>query len=102
MRMILGLTAAVALAGSPPTADRMAAIKAPVLGLYGGNDARINATIPATDSTMKALGKPYETHIFEGAGHGFLRGQDGNAPNMAAAAAAWPKTIAFFRAKLGE
>ena len=80
----------------------MAAIKAPVLGLYGGNDARINATIPATDSTMKALGKSYEHHIFDGAGHGFLRGQDGNAPNATAAAAAWPKTIAFFRAKLGK
>lgn len=97
-----GLGASVVYYGSPPSADQMAAIKAPVLGLYGGNDARINATIPATDSTMKALGKSYESHIFEGAGHGFLRGQDGNAPNTAAAAAAWPKTIAFFRAKLGK
>jgi len=97
-----GLGASVVYYGSPPTADQMAAIKAPVLGLYGGNDARINATIPATDSAMKALGKPYESHIFEGAGHGFLRGQDGNAPNTAAAAAAWPTTIAFFRANLGK
>ena len=97
-----GLGASVVYYGSPPTADQMATIRAPVLGLYGGNDARINATIPATDSTMKTLGKSYEHHIFEGAGHGFLRGQDGNAPNAAAAAAAWPKTIAFFRAKLGK
>lgn len=97
-----GLGASVVYYGSPPTADQMAAIEAPVLGLYGGNDARINATIPATDSTMKTLGKSYEHHVFEGAGHGFLRGQDGNAPNAAAAAAAWPKTIAFFRAKLGR
>jgi carboxymethylenebutenolidase len=80
----------------------MAAIKAPVLGLYGGNDARINATIPATDSAMKQLGKSYEYHIFEGAGHGFLRGQDQNPANLAASQAAWPKTIAFFREKLGK
>ncbi len=97
-----GLGASVVYYGSPPSADQMAAIKAPVLGLYGGNDARINATIPATDSTMKTLGKSYEHHIFEGAGHGFLRGQDNNAPNTAAATAAWPMTIAFFRAKLGK
>ncbi|MDA1082062.1 MAG: dienelactone hydrolase family protein [Gemmatimonadetes bacterium] len=96
-----GLSASVVYYGSPPTADEMASIKAPVLGLYGGNDARINATIPATDSAMKRLGKSYEYQIFEGAGHGFLRGQDGNEPNTVAAKAAWPKTVAFFKEKLG-
>lgn len=96
-----GLTASVVYYGSPPNTEQMAAIKAPVLGLYGGNDARINATIPATDSTMKRLGKSYEYQIFEGAGHGFLRAQDGNAANAAAATAAWPRTIAFLRGKLG-
>ena len=95
------LGASVVYYGSPPTPEEMAAIKAPVLGLYGGSDARINATIPATDSAMKRLGKSYEYHIFEGAGHGFLRGQDGNEPNTAASRAAWPKTIAFLRSKLG-
>ena len=97
-----GLGASVVYYGSPPTAEQMAAIKAPVLGLYGGNDARINATIPATDSAMKKLNKPYEYFIFEGAGHGFLRGQDQSPVNQKAAAEAWPKTVAFFRAKLGK
>ncbi len=97
-----GLAASVVYYGSPPTPEQMANIKAPVLGLYGGNDARINATIPATDSTMKRLGKSYEYQIFEGAGHGFLRGQEGSDANRAAAIAAWPRTIAFFRAKLGN
>ena len=96
------LGASVVYYGSPPTADEMAAIKAPVLELYGGSDARINATIPATDSTMKRLGKSYEYHIFDGAGHGFLRGQDGNEPNTAASKQAWPRTVAFLRAKLGS
>jgi carboxymethylenebutenolidase len=96
------LGASVVYYGSPPSAEQMTAIKAPVLGLYGGNDARINATIPATDSTMKRLNKSYEYQIFDGAGHGFLRGQDNNPPNAAAAALAWPRTIAFFRDKLGR
>ena len=96
------LGASVVFYGSPPTPEAMAQIKAPVLGLYGGNDARINATIPATDSTMKRLGKSYEYHIFDGAGHGFLRGQDGNEPNTAASIQAWPKTVAFLRTHLGK
>jgi carboxymethylenebutenolidase len=95
------LGASVVYYGSPPNAEQMASIKAPVLGLYGGNDARINATIPAADSAMKKLGKSYEYHIFDGAGHGFLRAQDGNEANTAASQQAWPKTIAFFKAKLG-
>lgn len=96
------LAASVVYYGSPPSAEQMAAIKAPVLGLYGGNDARINATIPATDSSMKRLGKSYESHIFDGAGHGFLRAQDNNESNAAASAKAWPITIAFFREHLGQ
>jgi carboxymethylenebutenolidase len=97
-----GLSAAVVFYGSPPNADAMANIKAPVLGLYGGSDARINATIPATDSTMKRLGKSYEFHIFEGAGHGFLRGQENSEANVKAAQEAWPKTVAFLKSKLGN
>jgi carboxymethylenebutenolidase len=95
-----GLGGAVVYYGSPATAEQMAMIKAPVLGLYGGNDARINNTIPATDSTMKRLGKSYEYHIFEGAGHGFLSSQEGSPANLTASQQAWPKTIAFFRDKL--
>ena len=95
------LAASVVFYGSPPSVEAMTQIKAPVLGLYGGNDARINATIPATDSAMKKLGKWYEYHIFDGAGHGFLRAQDGNEANAKASVDAWPKTVAFLKAKLG-
>lgn len=95
------LGASVVFYGSQPSAEAMEKIKAPVLGLYGGNDARINATIPAADSAMKRLGKAYEYHIFDGAGHGFLRGQDNNEPNTAASVQAWPKTISFLKSKLG-
>ncbi len=94
------LGASVVFYGSPPNAEQMANIKAPVLGLYGGADARINATIPGADSAMKRLGKSYEYHIFDGAGHGFLRGQEGSEANAKAAQEAWPKTVAFLKAKL--
>ena len=45
----------------------------PVYGFYGGNDARINASIPKTIELMKAAGKTYDPVTYEGAGHGFMR-----------------------------
>ena len=95
------LAASVVFYGGPPSVEAMERITAPVLGLYGGNDARINATIPATDSAMKRVGKFYEYQVFEGAGHGFLRAQDASEPNAAASLQAWPRTVAFLRGKLG-
>ena len=69
----------------------LAAIKVPVLGLYGADDARVGATISKTQAKMQELGKPYEPHVFEGAGHGFLRAQSGqNGANARASEQAWP------------
>lgn len=56
----------------PPPAD-LAAITAPVYGFYAGNDARITATVPATEAAMKKLGKKYFPVVYAGAGHGFMR-----------------------------
>ena len=67
------LSAAFVFYGPPPTDADMANITAPVYGFYGGNDARIDATIPATVAAMKAAGKTYEPVTYDGAGHGFMR-----------------------------
>ena len=48
-------------------------------------------------SKMKKLGKIYEPHVEEGAGHGFLKGQAQSEANAKAAADAWPLTIAFLQ-----
>jgi carboxymethylenebutenolidase len=83
------------------TDEDYAKIKAPVIGFYGGSDARIDATIPATEEAMKKLGKSYEKHIFDGAGHGFLGSQAGsNGANLKASEEAWPLTIAFLNKHL--
>jgi carboxymethylenebutenolidase len=88
------LNAAVVYYGVAPS--DLSSVKAPVLGLYGENDARVNATLEATEAKMKEPGKTYEKHVFAGAGHGFLRAQD-EAANRKAAEEAWTKTIAFLR-----
>jgi carboxymethylenebutenolidase len=94
------LDAAVSYYGPLPTEPAAyAKTKAPILGLYGGNDARVDATLAATTAKMKELGKAYEPHVFDRAGHGFLRAQGGeDGANLAAAKQAWPLTIAFLRA----
>lgn len=96
------LGASVVYYGTSPKPETLSTVKAPVLGLYGGNDARVNATIPAADSTLRALGKTYSPVIHEGAGHGFLRQQSGaNGANLTATQKAWPATITWFRRYLG-
>ncbi len=94
-----GLSAAVVYYGTSAPRDSMPRIQTPVLGLYGGNDARVHATIGWADTTMKSLNKSYTYSIFDGAGHGFLRAQD-QPLNLEAAKKAWPQTIAFLRQHL--
>jgi carboxymethylenebutenolidase len=95
------LGASVVYYGTSPASERLGSVRAPVLGLYGENDARVNQTIAPADSAMRALGKSFAYQLFPGAGHGFLRQQDGaNGANLAATQAAWPRTIAFFRQHL--
>jgi len=67
------LKAAFVFYGPPPAESAMAKIQCPIYGFYGGNDARINSTIPKAQSAMKAAGKAYEPVIYAGAGHGFMR-----------------------------
>ena len=97
------LGAGVAFYGAAPAPERLTPVRAPVLGLYGENDERVNATIAPTDSAMRATGKTYEAHVFPGAGHGFLRAQDAHSgANLEATRRAWPAAVAWFRRYLGE
>src|SRR5262249_18723103 len=68
----------------PDSKDAITRIKCPVYGFYGGNDARVNATIPKSQELMKESGKNYEPVTYEGAGHGFMRaGEDPSNTNDA-------------------
>lgn len=93
------LNAAVVYYGSSPDSSRLTQIRSTaVLGLYGGDDARVNATIEPAQAVLKQGKKTYEVEIYEGAGHGFLRAQSGReGANLKATQQAWPRTIEFFR-----
>lgn len=100
-RKQLALNAAVSYYGPMPAdAAEFANTKAPVLGLYGGNDNRVNANIDAAKAGMAKAGATYDPHVFEGAGHGFLRQQNGSAQapgNMKATEEAWKLTLDWLR-----
>jgi carboxymethylenebutenolidase len=89
------LKAAMVFYGSfAASKDDVSRIGAPVYGFYGGNDARIAATIPATTELMKEAGKTYHPVTYEGAGHGFMRmGEEANAAeaNRKARDEAWKR-----------
>jgi len=98
-----GLNAAVVCYGSSPDTALMKNAKAPILGLYAGDDARVNTTIEAAEAELKKLGKSFEKEIYPGAGHGFFRQQKGrDGANMEAATKGWERAVTFFREHLEE
>ncbi len=94
------LNAAVPYYGMQPTADQVAKIKAPIMAHYAGDDARIDAGIPAFEEALKKYKKDYQIFIYEGAKHGFNNDSSPERYNEKAAKLAWSRTIAFFREKL--
>lgn len=75
------LAAACVFYGVPPKAEAMANIACPVYGFYAQNDFRITGTVEKTEKEMKEAGKTYDVVIYPGAGHGFMRAGEPNAPH---------------------
>jgi carboxymethylenebutenolidase len=71
---VSGLAGSFVFYGTGPKDQAgVANIDAPVWGFYGGNDARVNATIPLTKELMDAGGRKFESRTWDGAGHAFMR-----------------------------
>jgi carboxymethylenebutenolidase len=83
-------------------ADKLKPLHAKVLGIFGEEDTGIPAkSVREFESALKEAGHPAERiHIFEGAGHGFMRPNNGSNPNPAyreaQAREAWDEIDAFF------
>jgi len=93
------LKAAVVCYGSAPDSSLMRGMRARVLGVYGEDDARINAALPDVERQMKAAGASFRHEIYPGTGHGFLKpgrkGSDGPQVDRA-----WKDVLDFYRASL--
>lgn len=95
------LKAAVVAYGPPPDSAAVKRIKAPVLGVYGENDERINASLPDIAAKMQSAGKTFTYEVYPNTGHGFLKpGRQGyDTPQRESA---WKRILEFFRARLGK
>ena len=93
------LGAGVPFYGAQPSAEDVSRIQAPLMIQYGGLDERVNAGWPAFEEALRAEGKEYSMHMYEGANHGF---HNDTTPRYdeAAARLAQERTIAFFNEHL--
>ncbi len=89
------LKAAVPYYGPNPPLEGVPNIKAAVLAIYGENDQRINAGIPAIEEAMKKHNKVFEKIIYPGAAHAF-HNDTGRNYKPDAAEDAWQRTLEWF------
>jgi carboxymethylenebutenolidase len=93
------LAAAVPFYGRQAELDKVAAIQAPLLIHYAGDDERVNAGAQAYDDALKAAGKTAISYSYPDTQHGF---HNDTTPryDQAAAELAWQRTVAFFKQHL--
>ncbi|MEX0720442.1 MAG: dienelactone hydrolase family protein [Balneolaceae bacterium] len=91
------IDAALVFYGTGP--DNIAAyenIEVPVYGFYGGDDQRVNSSIPNSENMMNETDNAYDYVIYDGAGHAYMRqGDDPSAadddPNVKARNQSWER-----------
>ena len=89
------LDAAAPFYGPFPANASLAGSKAAVLGVYGGLDARVNATRPAAEAALAAAGLDHQILVFTEANHAFFN-DSGERFDPPAAAEAWRRTLRWF------
>jgi len=82
--------------------ERLRAINAPILGLFGAEDAGISVeSVQLFEAALERLRKDYEIQIYPGAGHAFAN-PTGRNYNAEVAEDAWKRTLEFFGHNLGS
>jgi len=91
--------AAVPFYGSPPPADKIAAIKAPLLVQLGELDERVNNQWPDAEALFKQHNVNYKIEMYPSSHHGFHNDSTARY-NKEMAELAWQRTLVFFRQHL--
>jgi len=91
--------AGVPFYGTPAAEEIRANIKAPLLIQLGELDARVNASWPEYEASLKANKVEHTMHMYAGANHGF---HNDSTPRYDPdnAELAWERTLAFFKKHL--
>lgn len=82
------VTVAIPFYGPAPEAPDFTGSRAAVLGIYAGDDERVNASRDRAAAALEAAGLTHEIRTFEGAGHGFFN-DTGARHDAAAGGEAW-------------
>jgi carboxymethylenebutenolidase len=89
-------SATVAFYGAnPKPLEAIANISGPVLGIYAGEDERINSGIPAFVESMVKHKKTFEMKLYRGVQHAFFT-ETMPTYDKSAAEDAWDKALSFF------
>ena len=84
------------LHGSPALVERTADLSCPLLGLFGADDKYPSPEqVAELEEELKAQGKTYEFHIYDGAGHAFFS-VNRAAYRPEAAVDGWEKILTWF------
>ncbi len=84
------------LAGWEPLVNRTPDLSCPLLGLFGADDQYPSpAHVAELEAALKAAGKTYEFHSYEGANHGFMQ-VDTARYHAQSAVDAWQHILAWF------
>ena len=87
--------------GMQAKASDVPKIQAPLMLHYASLDERINAGIKDFEDALKANGKAYELHMYDGVNHAFNNHTNAARYDKAAAELAWSRTVAFLKKQLG-
>ncbi len=96
-----GLAAGVIFYGQAPPFERIPAIRARLLGLYGGEDPGITNGVPAFAQALRAAGKSFDYHVYPGARHAFFNDARPNY-HPDSARDAWRRVLEFLAAALKD
>ena len=84
------------LVGWEPLVNQTASLSCPLLGLFGADDQFPSpAHVAELEAALKAAGKTYEFHSYEGANHGFMQ-VDTARYHAQSAVDAWQHILAWF------
>ena len=89
------VAAAVPFYGSAPPLDEIPNLRVPVLGIYAGDDDRINSGLPDLEAALRQNDKTYQVISYPGTGHAFFN-DTGQRYHQEAATAAWQETLGWF------
>ena len=97
-----GLAAVVPFYGVPDLSQiDLGRVTAPILAHFAETDAWASPDkARAIQKELQAKGKPMELHVYQGAGHAFMRSGDPTKYHEASAKLAWERTLAFLKTHL--